>query len=152
MRDNIQILSSSVLTNKTSGFITIILHILQDSRESNVVIFKIKLKNWLVNTNQDILNNDPNSFNKFFLECIKSEKQEVFQNSLLTISRYTNQVCRSFMGITSSKQQQLQPDKTYSIDGFKATQCIVTYMIKEKTRDIEDAIRNLSNKERIIFI
>lgn len=56
------------------------------------------------------------------------------------------------MGITSSKQQQLQPDKTYSIDGFKATQCIVTYMIKEKTRDIEDAIRNLSNKERIIFI
>jgi hypothetical protein len=67
-------LSSSVLTNKSSGFITIILHILQDSRESNVVIYKLKLKNWLVNINQDILNNDPNSFNKFFLECIKGEK------------------------------------------------------------------------------
>jgi N-glycosylase/DNA lyase len=76
MRDNIQILSSSVLTNKSSGFITIILHILQDTRESNTVIFKIKLKNWLVNTNQDILNNDANSFNKFFLECINSEKKE----------------------------------------------------------------------------
>ena len=76
MRDNIQILSSSVLTNKSSGFITIILHILQDTRESNAVIFKIKLKNWLVNTNQDILNNDANSFNKFFLECINSEKKE----------------------------------------------------------------------------
>ena len=73
MKDDIQILSSSVLTNKSSGFMTIVLHILQDKRESNVVIFKIKLKNWLVNTNQDILNNDANSFNKFFLECINSQ-------------------------------------------------------------------------------
>lgn len=76
MKDNIQILSSSVLTNKSSGFITIILHILQDTRESNVAIFKIKLKNWLVNTNQDVLNNDANSYNKFFLECINSENKE----------------------------------------------------------------------------
>lgn len=72
MKKEIQILSSSVLTNKSSGFITIILHILQDIRETNVMIFKIKVKNWLVNTNQDILNNDANSFNKFFLECINS--------------------------------------------------------------------------------
>ena len=72
MKSEIQILSSSVLTNKSSGFITIILHILQDIRETNVMIFKIKVKNWLVNTNQDILNNDANSFNKFFLECINS--------------------------------------------------------------------------------
>lgn len=76
MKDDIQILSSSVLTNKSSGFMTIVLHILQDTRESNVVIFKIKLKNWLVNTNQDILNNDANSFNKFFLECINSQQKE----------------------------------------------------------------------------
>jgi len=72
MKKKIQILSSSVHTNKTSGLITIILHILQDIRETNLIIFKIKVENWFVNTNQEILNEDANSFNKFFLECINS--------------------------------------------------------------------------------
>ncbi len=72
IKKKIQILSSSVHTNKTSGLITIILHILQDIRETNLIIFKIKVENWFVNTNQEILNEDANSFNKFFLECINS--------------------------------------------------------------------------------
>jgi hypothetical protein len=45
-----------------------------------------------------------------------------------------------------------QPDKTYSINGLKGSQCIVTYMIKDKTRDIDDAIKNLSNSDRMVFI
>lgn len=72
-KDKIQLLSSAVLTNKSSGFITILLHVVQDTREKALVVHRIKLKNWLINTNPDQFHNDLNSFNKFFLDSIKSD-------------------------------------------------------------------------------